>query len=397
MRSVLLSCVLLLLFTPFSVEAKSTRLYEKWLLNNEEEVLKWNTAGVPDEVVITPDGVAFNVEEQAAFFRPLPEGFHKNVDAIRLHYDATGLEEVVLLFIRIRADGEIVRRFRLVFPIEEGMIDEYVSVPFYKWDVKGTNVLAVHFRGDAQNVVFGGVRFLHFTMFEKLVMSWKSFWTFDSFSPFSINIFLGPVIMPDTEAIARHADWWYYGTSVNAYFMVGLALFGMGLLFWAARKSQKEGLQWLVVRKTILKRYFLIILLVWMFYDLRMGAEYIRNVAKDYREYIAADPSERTFRDHDRFYDFVAFVQDLVADRSQYEVFLSSEWPYFGSLRYYTYPSLPNPGEPVSDTWVVYDRSDITVGEDGMLYLDTEPFTKPGALLGRFDEHSFVFREHSGS
>ena len=73
------------------------------------------------------------------------------------------------------------------------------------------------------------------------------------------------------------------------------------------------------------------------------------------------------------------------------------EWPYFGSLRYYTYPSLPNPDEPVSDTWVIYDRSDITVGEDGMLYLNTEPFTKPGELLGRFDENSFVFREYPTS
>ena len=206
MRSALLSIALLLLLAPLA-EAKSTRLYEKWLLNKGEEVLKWNTAGVPDDVIITPDGVLFDVEGQAAFFRQLPKGFHKHVDAIRLHYDATGLEEVVLLLLRLGQDGEIVSRFRLVYPIEEGMIDEYFPVPFYRYDIQGTEVLAVHFRGNAEDVVFGGVRFLRFSRFEKLMMSWKSFWTFDDFTPFSINILVGPTIMPDTEAITRHADW----------------------------------------------------------------------------------------------------------------------------------------------------------------------------------------------
>ena len=389
----LLSIVLLFLLAP-SAQAKTGRLYEKWLLRNEAEILQWQTAGVPDEVVLTVDGVVFDTEGQAAFFRPLPEGFHKNVDAIRLHYDATGLEEVVLLLIRVGDDGEILSRFRLVFPVREGMINEYVAIPFYKWDIQGSDILAVHFRGDAQNVIFGGVRFLQFTIVEKLVMSWKSFWTLDPFHPHSINIMIGPTIMPDTEAIASHGDSQYFAISINAYFMVGLAIVGFGFLFWGARQAQVHGRSWPAIRRDILVRYFLVILVVWLVYDFRMGAEYIRNTVRDYREYIFADASTRTFRDVDRFFDFITFVQEHVNDRNAYEVFMHDPWPRLGMLRYYTYPSLPNPGEPIADTWVFYDREDITLEADGRVYREGEAFTKVGTLLGRFDENSFVFREH---
>jgi hypothetical protein len=44
------------------------------------------------------------------------------------------------------------------------------------------------------------------------------------------------------------------------------------------------------------------------------------------------------------------------------------------------------------DTWVIYRRSDLTVGADGRLMLLDEPVTNPGTVLGQFDENSFVFR-----
>ena len=126
---------------------------------------------------------------------------------------------------------------------------------------------------------------------------------------------------------------------------------------------------------------------------MRMSAEMIINFSNDLKTYVLAGSDVRNFRDRERAYDFAKFVAPLVADRDVYELFLHHRWPYTGLIRYYTYPSLPNVKVQISDTWVVYDRPDIVYGEDRRLSVDGEVLSRPGILLGVFEEGSYVFRE----
>lgn len=393
-HSTLLLFALLCLF-PLSAGAE--RVHEKWLFRTEAEIEKWNAAGIT-QGSLGPDGLTLAVSEQGALFRELPEGFHEKVDALKIYIGPSTLDEVALLLLTMNEKGDIVKRFRLTLnPDASTLADgEYVPLTFYRPDIAGTEVLAISFKGNAESVDFFGVRFLDYSLWEKIAGGWRSFWHLDPFRPHTINLLIGPLIVPDPSAVQlREKSLVSLSTSVNAYLLVFLSLAGIGFLFAAALKARKHGTPWPVLRAEVCRRFFLLLLGTWLLYDFRMGLEFLAGVAEDHRQYIAADASLRTFRDRGRFYDFASFAREFVADRQRYEVFLPDAWPYFGLLRYETLPSLPNPGEPISDTWVIYERPDVTVGKDQRLHLAGEAITKPGQILGHFGSGSFVFREET--
>ena len=391
MRKLLFIAILFLLL-PIQAEAKSSRAYEKWLFRTAEDIDAWKAVNL-EEAKLMSEGLQFNVNENAIFFRALPEGFHKNVDAIKMQYDGTGLNEIAILIIKTSEDGGIEDRFRLMKIPGDGIDDLYVPLAFYRPDIEGADVFAVSFSGTAENVTFDGVRFLHYSPLEKLYGIWKSFWLFEPFNAHTINILLGPTITTDTGPIDTYVNWRLLSLAVNAPIMLGLALFGIALLIWGVWHVRTLGRDSRDIIHVILRRFLIVVLAVWVIYDFRMGWEFVSGVAQDHVQYISKDSSQRTFRDRDRFYDFAAFTKELVEDREYYEVFLPDQWPYFGNIRYETYPSLPNAGDPISDTWVIYNRPDIWVNEEGKLVLGDMPFSNPGEVIGRFDEWSYVFRE----
>jgi hypothetical protein len=390
----LLFVVILFLLLPVQAEAKSTRVYEKWLFRTAEDIDAWKAVNL-DEAKLMSEGLEFDVNEKAVFFRALPEGFHKNVDAIKMQYDGTGLDEIAIIVIRTNEEGDIENRFRLVKIPQDGIDDLYIPLAFYRPDIEGADVFAVSFSGTAKDVTFDGVRFLHYSPLDKLYGAWKSFWIFEPFNAHTINILLGPTITSDIGPINTYVNWKLLSLAVNAPIMLGLTLFGIALLFWGVWHVQSLGRDWRDVIRVILRRFLLVTLAVWVLYDFRMGWEFVNAVARDHVNYISADSAERTFRDRGRFYDFAKFTKELVKDREYYEVFLPDQWPYFGNMRYETYPSLPNADEPVSDTWVIYNRPDIWVNDDRKLVLGDMPFSNPGEVIGRFDEWSYIFRETS--
>jgi hypothetical protein len=374
--------------------AAGERVFEKWLFRTGNDIEAWNAVGA-ETAELTSEGITFDVDKQVIFYRKLPEGFHEHVDGISVRYNATGLDEVSLQLIRPDESGGIGKRFRLYFPIKKGLTTEYVPLNFYPKDIAGTEYIAMSFDGNAKNVSFDSVRFLHYTPLEKLVGAWTSFWKLQPFTPFSINIILGPTVTTDRGPYEDFTMWRQLSISINAYLIVGFALFGIALLFYGVWIRRKHHVVWDDVRRRTLRLFFLTLAVVWILYDARMGIEYVRNVYNDHAQYVFAAAEDRTFRDVGNFYDFVAFVKPLIADRDAYEVFLAEEWPYFGILRYETFPHRPNPGEPIFDTWVIYNRTDITVADDGRLHFNDQPISKPGEVLGQFDARSFVFRELS--
>ncbi len=394
MKLILAITALTFLATPLPAQADSGRLYEKWEFRTEEDINAWNYAGL-DEGGLSADGLKFDVDEKAVLYRSLPEGFHSEVDAMRVRYDAQDLEEVSLLFITLNDDGSIGRHYRIGHIVEdEGTVSKYVPLALHRWNIRGMEMLAVSFKGESKDVSLDSVRFLHYTFPEKMMGLWRSFWTMETFEPFTVNIMHGPTVVTDIGPYREeNAHWQILARSLNAYLLVGLSIFGVCLLFWGAHMRTHRGWSWQTTRKRMIFLFTGVIASVWVLYDMRMGAEFIRNVARDHIQYISAEKPDRTFRDLGNFYDFVNFAKPLLSDYAQYELFLDTKWPYESILRYETYPSRPNQKEEiVSDVWVIYDRSDVTIGEDGSLILNQEPFTAPGELIGRFDEKSFIYR-----
>lgn len=393
MRFLLVAIAFSILAAPLPAEA-SKRLYEKWEFRTEADINSWNYTGL-DEGILTTEGLEFDVTERAVMYRELPKGFHRHVDALRIRYDAGDLEEVAILFLKLHEeDQKIELRYRLSYPVEEeGPVSRYIPLSLYTGDIRGTDVLAVSYKGDSPKVSFDSVRFLHYTFLEKIAGAWKSFWSFEGFEPFTINIMHGPMIVTDIGALKEDGIGWQSRIhSVNAYILVGLSLFGVGFLFWGFRMRLSQGWSWQKTHRKVLLIFAGAVAAVWIFYDARMGAEFVRNVMRDHMQYVAAESSEREFRDMGNFYDFIGFAKPFLTDHMQYEVFLYSRWPHAGVMRYYTYPAKPNQDDPVSDIWLVYDRDDVSVSQDGSLIVNNNPFTEPGEMLGRFDENSFVYR-----
>ncbi len=389
-RVIFLLCILLL---PFGASAE--RIEAEWFIETENDIRDWHYAGL-EEGALSPEGLTFTVKEQAAIFRPLPLGFQRNVDGIEIFVGPSDVEETALLLFEAGEEEKILRRLRITFePAADGLTKGYyIPLTFYRQDMQGTNSLAVSFTGNAESVTFRGVRFLSFTPFEKFMGVVKSFTTLEPLRPHMVNVQIGPVIVPDPRPSSENREILPLRTSVNAYLYVFLALAGLAILLRAIFLARFRNASWTALRRKILLQFFACIATVWILYDLRMGTEFLHAVALDHQEYISKPPEIRTFRELGRFYEFTDFTKSLVSDRDWYELFAPDAWQYFGLLQYATYPSLPNDGEPISDTWVVFSRPDITVGADQRLYHDGAAFSHPGIVLGRFDESSFVFREN---
>ena len=392
-RQAFLFLACLFLFPSF---AGAERVEEVWLFRTEQNISEWHYAGL-EEGTLTQEGLQFSITDQAAIFRALPADFDRTVDGIKVYIDPIEGVEASLLLMQVEEAENVRKRIRIALTPEEGDIVSgfYVPLTYYKKDLKGMNTIAISLMGKAENVSFGGVRLFGYSPLEKLQGAFRSFLIFEPFRPHMINLLIGPVIMPDPMPLPLTRETLPLSTSVNAYFLVFIALSGIVLLLYAVFLARVRGKAWPELRAMILTRFFLSIAAVWVLYDLRMGYEFLRAVSLDHTSYISAPADTRTFRDMGRFYEFAAFATPFTSDRDWYELFAPDSFQYFGLMQYHTYPSLPNDGEPVSDTWVIYQRSDITLGEDSRLYHAGEAFTAPGVLLLEFDESSFVFRETS--
>jgi len=225
--------------------------------------------------------------------------------------------------------------------------------------------------------------------FEQLLTGIRSFWTFDSFRPYSINFVWGPQLTTDPVLRDIIFDYQPPITISGTYVINGLLLLCVVIFAFLAIKLGKFPAR----RKALLvSNTMILILAFWAALDLRMGSEFISWFAHDYQTYISAPDGFKAFRDRDRFYDFTAFASPYLFDRQSYVFFATTMWPFLGDMRYLTYPAIPGIAFDRDDTWVIYSRPDIMVGPDNRLIMDGTPISEPGKILGRFDESSFVFR-----
>ncbi len=240
-----------------------------------------------------------------------------------------------------------------------------------------------------QSIVLNDVRFGRWNAAERVWYALRSFWTFDEYRPYSINFTWGPFLVGSAFAVDHVYTFTLpHGTSASflAMIAVALAVAAIALYQFVAVADPHLRLQRTVSQALV------VCAVAWGIFDLRMGTEFLSWVWADAREYVFASPETRTFRDRGRFYDIAERASLLVADRESYVFFAPQPWPYFGNVRYLTYPSIPSDQAVTDDTWVVYDRPDLAVDDaTKQLTFNGTAVTHPGTLLLR-EGDSFIFR-----
>ncbi len=232
------------------------------------------------------------------------------------------------------------------------------------------------------------IRLLHASLPEQLREAFLSFWTFDAFRPYSINFGWGPQIA--VTAVQRMT---MFDTLPPRALSATYVLYVLMIALLAACVLAGRLLHNIYSRPRFIVTASLCVMVIgWVFMDVRMGSEFLSWMMRDMQQYIAAPVEERTFRDRHRFYDFAAFVAPLVADRKHYVFFAEVPWPYVGNIGYITYPSLPSDAIERDDTWVIYRRNDMKLNAANELESDGKVVSAPGEVIGRFDDSSFVFR-----
>ncbi len=234
-------------------------------------------------------------------------------------------------------------------------------------------------------VLLHGIEFTEWNWLERMTVGITSFWKFDRYRPYSINFVWGPAFATNPiEAQELYSV--LPPPSISGMFVAYWKLIILLLLCSAFCTLRKKPKRHLAIIGGI------VILVMWFVMDIRMGSEFLSYVAHDQKTYIGQPDASRTFRDRDRFYDFAAFAEPYVFDRSSYVFFAQQQWPYLGNIRYVTYPSIPGFDIDHDDTWIIYDRPDVSLSAKGEILVGGEVFSSPGRILARFDETSFVFR-----
>jgi len=225
------------------------------------------------------------------------------------------------------------------------------------------------------------VEFLHWNPFEKLLEAIKSFWTFDTLNVHSVNFVWGPLLtftpiarmqMANTDPPIAY--------SANAVFYILAALVALCCFFLARRQTTKG---------KPLALFFLAIAGLWIFYDLRMGAEILAYARTDWRSYITAKPEDRTFRFFGNFYDVLEAARpNLQKVPSYLFVGPKGENLYLAAARYETYPSLPQPlpQEPIIEPTLAltYGRPQAGIDDEGRFVVDGKIVAGSASVIRTF-------------
>lgn len=216
-----------------------------------------------------------------------------------------------------------------------------------------------------------------YAVHEKMAAAVQSLATADTFQAFSINFLWGPLIAFTPEALAHL----YEGQPPNA---------------WSAMRFVAPVLLLAAVWATVRKRPRTVVtafVALWLLLDLRMGGELIGYAVTDWRTYLTRPPAQRVLRDREHYYASVEQSAAWLMEEPAFG-FLSS-WPVLGSVRYFTYPSVPvTPDDPAHTSvrrWLVFSEPQGGIDAEGRLLLKGVPVSQPGAVVRTFGSGAFLF------
>ncbi|MEK7591593.1 MAG: hypothetical protein AAB489_05315 [Patescibacteria group bacterium] len=381
MRTLLLLTMFLLTPAVASAEERITWSFEKSAVPGRWEVTGF-TSAVPTE-----EGLHIQTTKEGRMFRLSEFPFPVEAAILRVQTKST-VEGNFMWHAKGAPPGDAVQLPFLILGNGEDEIVRLALTNYPQWD-PATDRVGVEFPAGT-DILLKDIEFYRWNLTEKITMAFQSFWTMDGFRPYSINFLWGPrtVLNPiQNKKIFKSLP--PTGWSAFRSFYIFLILAAVVLMtLQYARPHLLRGHSPLVL--------FLIITgAIWFLVDIRMGAEIIRYASDDYKTSIAVEPGKRQFRERAGFQDFVEAAMPFIQQREKYLFMSGQRWPFFGAIRYLTYPSIPmDPNESASelDTVIVFERPDIRVNEKGELMFEDEILSQPGDVLLQFDEQSFVFR-----
>jgi hypothetical protein len=195
---------------------------------------------------------------------------------------------------------------------------------------------------------------------------------------------------PEREALFAYQpprSW----SAVRIFFVV-LIVAGVGALIWEGVRRYRGGQR---DRWTPLKFFFLVFASVWLFFDLRMGLEFLVDTEHDLSTYAFAPAGNKNFRTYGQFNEIVNASLPYLENEPTF-AFLGPDPTFLSIVRYFSFPSIPaRPGDSLERVriWVIFERPDITVDSNGRLLVNTTTvLSSAGTVLKEFKPGTFIYR-----
>lgn len=354
----------------------------------------WNFRGsIPQGVTVqhlttvegTLDGLY--IDTQTDGFVQLPTLTHA-ADVLRLRVTNAAPAEIAVLWRTPDLNPGEYYQENVVLPAGEGKEVSVLlhQVPEWAWSAP---FLGLAFPTGSK-LLIEELEWKRYSIGEKLMNGFASFWTPDQFRLYSINFLWGPLLAPTPEARATLYDslpprsW----SATRIFYAVLIAAIVIAaILRWT---MPEFGTKRMLATLTIVGAA------LWIVFDLRMTQEILAYVRDDWQTYVLEEPGKRTLRSHVTLYDALEVTDDVLGDDDRYVLVAQENTPFFSNVRYALYPAVPvRIGESTEGvrTWIIFARDDVTAENGTLAMRDGTVLAQSGSVLHRFDDTSFIFRQ----
>ncbi len=379
-RFSLILCILGMTF-PLFAYAKQTTTWD-FVKNNAGQ---WSVQGL-DQVEVQSSGLHIGTAHDGAILRALDTP--RTLDILRVDFAKTPPDRIDVLWRVNDAKTEGFHQLALSTPMAwvdgNTVIVDLSVAPVHIGDCA---VIGFAFPAGTQATI-QRITATTYAWPEKLWEGWKSFWISDNFSARTINFLWGPILRFTSEG--RGTLFQYappLGWSANVVFYALLFLVGLASILWCIFHRDKHAFH----RGAL--AFFSFALCLWIFYDVRMGTELLRNVESEVHSYFLQPVGSRQFGSFGNFYPSLLSSVPSLKQKPRFVAIAPPET--MSRILYETYPSRPlQNGESIEGvtTWFIYQQPDITVDDKGELRSGTTVLAKGGHILQRFDASSFLYQ-----
>ncbi|MBI3619469.1 hypothetical protein HY213_05560 [Candidatus Peregrinibacteria bacterium] len=375
-----------LFFVPLAAHAEDSTV---WNFQNADALKVWNVQGIS----VQPTAEGFHITGQGGMIRATL--LAHPIDVIELTFARSQATTIALLWHVPGAPQQALVQVPIV--LSGGSQPETVTVNmgrYQKWS-RNADLLGLGFP-EGTDLVLQDMTMRGWSLSEKILEAWRSFWTFDEEKAYSINFLWGPLLV--TNPVAREQLFSTlppFGRSANSIFYGIIILAGLVIASLAAyrRMRLRDGAR----HRTCILAFLGVVASVWLVYDVRMGSEILSYAARDYRTYVSQPPGNRTLRNLENFYDVVERSMPLLTLDPHYVIIVPKGIEHLATVALsMTYPSVPlfpeeKPG-PEIHAWLIFRRGDIRVDDHGQLVQGSTVLSPPGRIVTQFDQTSFLFR-----
>jgi hypothetical protein len=241
------------------------------------------------------------------------------------------------------------------------------------------------------NITVEEIQFRHWTFYERIVETWRSLWTFDTYRSYSINFLWGPLVATNSVLREQMFDTlppmgWAIGRFAYPLFIViaiGCAVLGI------MKRDRHVGIG----------LFFGFFALSWILFDIRMGAELVSYGVDDVDRYVFAEDTKKELRAFGDVYRKADVLLPEIRNHDRFVLLSPVTAVYFPVFRYNAYPSVIVPDAATATgvtAWAVIDRFDVWIDGSGMLKTGDRSgsgtiLAGPGHKAASYDDTTFLF------